>query len=51
MEEMKMKEDYKELIQEWFADCCSNVERAKLYADLLMEINLQLEVCIQEPQE
>lgn len=39
-----MKEDYKELIQEWFADCTTLEEIAELYADIKMENQKQMEV-------
>ena len=42
-----MKENYKELIEEWFASCTSVEEVAELYADLLLEIKAQLHYCIQ----
>ncbi len=43
-----MKENYKELIEAWFASCTSVEETAELYADILHEIKTQLYYCIRE---
>lgn len=45
-----MNEDIKALIQEWFADTRVNgrVEVAKLYAQILLEVEKQLEFCMSD---
>jgi hypothetical protein len=42
-----MREDCRELIQEWFADCSSVEEVAELYADIKMENQKQMEYMMQ----
>lgn len=38
-----MREDCRELIQEWFADCTTVMEVAELYAEIKMETQKQAE--------
>lgn len=43
-----MREDYRDLIQEWFAECCSAEEIAELYADLMHEAKFQMQYMLSQ---
>ena len=46
-----MDENLRQGVQEAFAECFSNVQRAELYAELFYEIRKQLEYCMEESAE
>ena len=41
-------DDMKSMVQEWMADALSAVELAKVYAELMAELDKQLEYCTGE---
>lgn len=42
-----MKEDLRDLICEWFANCTTPEEVAELYADIKMENQIQMKVMME----